>query len=205
MIRPNYSNVWEDISMCIYCNTTNYRKIYQQHYGKIPRDSYGRTYEIHHIDGNRSNNNPDNLVALSIQEHFNTHYSQKDWHACHRIAVKMKLSPKEISNIASMLANERVINGTHNFLGGVVQSNTAKKLLANGTHNFQTDNPVYKQLANGTHNLSGPDNPTHKRIANGTHHFLTPWKCEHCDKEGKGPSYKLWHGDKCKFKNIQPY
>jgi len=26
-----------------------YRKIYEQHYGPIPVDSDGRTYEIHHI------------------------------------------------------------------------------------------------------------------------------------------------------------
>jgi hypothetical protein len=38
--------------MCIYCTTNNYRKIYENHNGIIPKDSDGRTYEIHHIDGN---------------------------------------------------------------------------------------------------------------------------------------------------------
>jgi hypothetical protein len=33
-----------------------YRKIYEQNYGHIPKDSAGRTYEIHHIDGNHKNN-----------------------------------------------------------------------------------------------------------------------------------------------------
>lgn len=186
--------------MCIYCGTNNYRKIYTNHFGPIPKDNDGRTYDVHHIDGNRNNNSINNLIALTIQEHYEIHYWQEDWHACHRLATKMKLSPEEISEIARMLANERVANGTHNFLGGSVQSGTAKKLLKNGTHNFLTDNPVHKQLANGTHNLSGPDNPTHKRIENGTHHFLTPWKCEHCNKEGKGPGYNRWHGENCKFK-----
>ena len=40
---------------------TNYRKIYEQHYGPIPKDTDGRSYEIHHIDGNHNNNDINNL------------------------------------------------------------------------------------------------------------------------------------------------
>ena len=31
----------------------DYRKIYEAHYGPIPKDSDGKTYEIHHLDGIR--------------------------------------------------------------------------------------------------------------------------------------------------------
>ena len=32
---------------------TNYRKIYEKVYGPIPREDNGRSFEIHHIDGNK--------------------------------------------------------------------------------------------------------------------------------------------------------
>lgn len=77
-----------------------YRKIYERHHGVIPKDDQGRTYEIHHIDGNDTNNLPENLVALSINDHYELHYQQKDWVACLAMSHRMKLSPEEKSNIA---------------------------------------------------------------------------------------------------------
>ena len=32
-----------------------HRKIYQEKFGPIPKDEKGRSYEIHHIDGNHKN------------------------------------------------------------------------------------------------------------------------------------------------------
>jgi len=87
---------------------SNYRKIYEQHYGPIPKDQTGRTYEIHHIDGNHNNDSPENLRAVSIQEHYDIHYTQKDYAACLRIASKINLSPKEISELARKNALRRV-------------------------------------------------------------------------------------------------
>lgn len=52
--------------MCMYCGTNKYRKIYVNHFGPIPKDITGRSYEIHHIDGNHLNNDPNNLKAVSI-------------------------------------------------------------------------------------------------------------------------------------------
>ena len=43
-----------------------YRKEWIKHYGPIPRDHKGRSYHIHHIDRDRSNNHISNLVVLSI-------------------------------------------------------------------------------------------------------------------------------------------
>ncbi len=42
----------------------NYRKIYENHYGKIPK-----YYHIHHIDGNPFNNDISNLQCVSAEEH----------------------------------------------------------------------------------------------------------------------------------------
>jgi hypothetical protein len=33
---------------------SNYRKIWENYYGLIPIDEKGRSYEIHHIDGNKN-------------------------------------------------------------------------------------------------------------------------------------------------------
>jgi hypothetical protein len=53
----------------------NYRKIYEQHFGPIPKDNHGRSYQIHHIDGDKNNNNIENLLCLSIEAHYQLHLS----------------------------------------------------------------------------------------------------------------------------------
>jgi hypothetical protein len=83
----------------------NYRKIYVDHYGKIPVDDDGRTYHIHHIDGDRDNNDPSNLIALSLKEHYDIHYAQGDWAACSRLATLLRLSKEEISTLLSRANN----------------------------------------------------------------------------------------------------
>ena len=56
-----------------------YRKIYEDHYGKIPKDVNGVSYDIHHIDGDYTNNDINNLIAISIKEHYEIHFQQGDW------------------------------------------------------------------------------------------------------------------------------
>ena len=112
--------------MCKYCGTQKYRKIYENHVGPILEDDMGRTYEIHHIDGDRHNNNPNNLKSVSMQERYNIHHSQGDIAACLRIAVKMKKSKEEIKEIASMANKQRLEDGTHIFQTKEFKSNLSK-------------------------------------------------------------------------------
>jgi hypothetical protein len=77
-----------------------YRRIYERQYGPIPLDEDGRSFEIHHIDGDRTNNDPSNLVAMSIREHYDVHYRQGDYGACYRMAIRMSKTPEEISDLA---------------------------------------------------------------------------------------------------------
>ena len=77
----------------------NYRKLWIKQYGEIPKDGDGRPYEIHHKDGNHSNNSLDNLVCIPIKEHYDIHYAQGDYGACVLIAKRMKMSPDHISTI----------------------------------------------------------------------------------------------------------
>jgi len=76
-----------------------YIKIWKQNYGEIPKDSDGRTYEIHHIDGNHSNNCIENLNCISIKEHYDIHYKNGDYGACVMIARRMHMPPDYISKI----------------------------------------------------------------------------------------------------------
>ena len=73
----------------------NYRTIYKQTYGPIPKDATTRSYDVHHWDGNKTNNDPINLVAVPIGIHFVLHYLRGDWGACSAIAARMKISPEE--------------------------------------------------------------------------------------------------------------
>jgi hypothetical protein len=172
--------------MCIYCTTNNYRKIYEHHHGPIPKDEQGKTFHIHHMDGNHSNNHPDNLKAVSNQEHYDIHYAQGDWAACHRLGYKINLSADEISELARRNAVKRVQDGTHNFLSEDMQRRrsgislkSSYERVINGIHNFLggeiSRRVSQERVANGTHNFLGGElqrRLNKKRVEEGTHHFL---------------------------------
>lgn len=183
------------------CKTkVNYRKIYEQHYGPIPHDNQGRSFEIHHIDGNRNNNDISNLRAVSLEDHYNIHKMQGDWAACLLIAAKLKLSGEQIREIArnnnlkqladgihpfqsekvKAMSRQRVINGTHNWLDSKTQRETAKKRLAHSTHEQRSEAAKKRQKAlveKGTHQFLGGNigrAANFTRLSNGTHNLLGP-------------------------------
>jgi len=174
----------------------NYRSIYQKHYGPIPKDADGRTYEIHHIDGNHSNNDPSNLKAVTIQEHYDIHYSQGDWGACFLIARKMKLSPVTLSEISKQTNIKRIADGTHNLVGPTNNKNR----INNGTHPFLDKKSAtqrnFNRINKGTHNLLGPNHAL-ERLAKGTHPSQIKKICPHCGESRPITSYNRLHGDKC--------
>lgn len=150
-----------------------YRKIWEQHNGSVPKESDGRSYEIHHIDGNHSNNDISNLKCVTIQEHFDIHYAQKDYAAC--LLISKRMSSSEIdSKTRSLLskdnANKRMKEGTHNFLDREFQ-------ISRGINNRT------KQL---------------ELVKNGNHVFKQIMICPKCKHEGKGAVMKRWHFDNCK-------
>jgi hypothetical protein len=207
--------------MCIYCGTSKYRKIYEHHHGPIPKDDQGRSFDIHHVDGNKANNDPSNLKAVSIQDHFDIHYSQGDWGACFWMSVqRMQTTPEQISTLASKAAQKRIENGTWHFNSENAKK-WAKERTEKGTsywrskkHSQHLSNRNLRLVQQGTHPLLGSNNPVHKRVADGTHHFLGPdhnkkmiesgkhasqsdKTCPHCGTIMDSINYAKHHGDNC--------
>jgi len=151
-----------------------YRKIYEEHFGEIPKDSLGRSYDIHHIDGDCHNNDISNLKAVSIEDHYRIHKEQGDWGAAWAVAKRMNITPEEKSEITRNMNLERAKNGTH-------WSQISSK---NGTHHFQ--NSEYQKKL------------TQISLANGTHSSQQIWTCEKCGKRGKHlVNYSRYHGENC--------
>ena len=209
-----------------------YRKIYEHYFGAIPEDENGRTFDIHHIDGNHNNNDISNLKCVSIREHFEIHLSQGDYGACCLIAKRMSMPPSEISRLAKeagqkliregkhnwqgdgslqrRLANKRVLNGTHHFMGN---TNPSIKRVKERTHHWfntttQKENQLKKVKAGTHHLLSGTVQKknwctgTHRiRMEQGNHHTIIEHTCPYCKKTGKGPMMMRWHFDNCKLRD----
>lgn len=89
---------------------TIYRRIYEQNFGPIPKGNH-----IHHIDGNHSNNNPENLMCVTAQEHYDIHYLQKDYGACWALMVTghVSVTPEERAMLVREQQKSLVEQGKH--------------------------------------------------------------------------------------------
>ena len=119
----------------------NYRKIWVEANGPIPMDATGRSYDIHHVDGNHHNNKPSNLVAVPIDEHFAIHHEQGEWAACLLIAQRMNMPTAVLSELARKHQLERSRSGRHPWLrradGSSVRSDELKRRIEQGIHPWQ--------------------------------------------------------------------
>lgn len=170
---------------------SNYRKLWEDAFGPIPYDSYGRRMEIHHIDGDRNNNDLSNLKLVTINEHYDIHYDNGDWAACQSILNRMNVSPSEKSKKCSDLAKQRFAEGTHHFLNPeFIKADSLRKSM----RNRGSGNPMYgkkqseetlrkrseshkKRVAQGMHHLQSDEHRNRMRdkslseLSNGTHAF----------------------------------
>lgn len=91
-----------------------YVKIWQDYHGKkLPSNM-----EIHHIDGNRQNNQPENLLAVTIDEHLNIHKKQNDYGAVQAILMRLQRTNEQnelIRECASKHQKLLIQKGEHNF------------------------------------------------------------------------------------------
>ena len=186
-----------------------HRKIWKNHFGEIPKDADGRTYEIHHIDGNHQNNNITNLQCVSILEHYDIHYKQGDWGACQAILIRMKKDPLLISEMARLAGKRRAKEGTLNLLDGTIAKESARKRVKEGTHHFLggeiSRKTQQQRIHDGTHHCLGGEMQRRTQreiVASGKHHLQIKKVCPHCKKEGSGGGMYRFHFDNCKEKEI---
>lgn len=169
--------------MCIYCGTDNYRKIYEHHHGPIPREEDGRTYEVHHLDGNHSNNIPDNLTAVTLQEHYDIHYAQGDWAACLLMASqRMNRTPEEISDLSRKNNQKMVDDGIHPWQTRPDGTSLILERMANPNYtnpwSLRSDgtSSASDRVKEGEHNFLKRTDGTSvssDRVDDGTHHLLS--------------------------------
>jgi hypothetical protein len=70
-----------------------YRTIWIKAFGPIPTDEDGRSFEIHHRNGDGTDDRLENLQCVSIHEHFEIHLSQGDYGACASILQRLGTDP----------------------------------------------------------------------------------------------------------------
>jgi len=110
-----------------------YRRIWEEAYGKIPVDEKGRSYEIHHIDGNRDNNELSNLQCLSIEEHYKLHLEKKEYAAANLIAKRL---------------NQQIVKGFTGNRKGAKLTEEHKKALINSRIGHKATEETKKKISN---------------------------------------------------------
>jgi hypothetical protein len=80
----------------------DYIKIWIEANGSIPKDENGKSYEIHHIDGDHINNDLSNLECITIKDHYEKHYINGDYGACRQIAWRMGTTSEELSRLTKL-------------------------------------------------------------------------------------------------------
>lgn len=185
-----------------------YRNIYIKHHGGIPVDDHGRTYEIHHKDGDHTNNDISNLVAVTMKEHYDIHYSQGDYGACLLMAFKMKVSDKELSELMIAVHKKRKDNGTHVTqqkwicehcgTGGINLLNYHNSHGDRCPKNPNIDITVIEKKKESSKLMSDSQKVAQRKsVIDGTHNSQTKWYCIHCGINGMGSGNYRWHGDNC--------
>ena len=175
-------------------------------------------YHTHHIVPRHmgGTDDPDNLKrGLTIEEHAEEHRLLWKKHGKQEDYIAWKCLSGQITNyeaniLATKAANtgrklskeqndalqasarrsnqERLINGTHNWLGGKRISKIQKDLINMGKHNF-TDSAWQSEHAKKKVN---------RQIENGRHCSQIKKECPHCNKIVDIANYNRWHGDRCK-------
>jgi hypothetical protein len=197
-----------------------HRKIWIENFGDIPLDTEGRTYEVHHIDGNHSNNSLDNLIALPIRLHHLIHLEQGDFTAANLIAKRMQTLEYASGFTGKPLSEEhkRAIGDAQrgkpksqetrdkirkSLQGRKVSEETIEKRIKVRTGKKYNKEPKLEKVKIKTKKVyTEPRSEEHTnniRIALiGT--VQPTLECPHCGKIGGAGAITRWHFDNCKNK-----
>lgn len=173
--------------------SNNQRRIYLSKHGYIPVDEFGRKFDIHHIDGDHSNNDIENLMAISLEDHYNIHLASEDWGACRLIAMRLNKSPAEISDLNRRAALKRFEDGTHHF----IEMNKRDREDMRGDKNPMRDPVVVARLKDTVIGVRKSDDHVKSMKLGAKRRSAAKISCVFCRKECNDLNFTKWHGDRC--------
>lgn len=206
----------------------NYRRLWIKYHGEIPKDENGIPYDIHHIDGNRNNNNINNLIALSIKDHYLVHLNRGDWYSANLLAIRLNLSKVEKDHIKNKLKNSRPKLQCHHCgkIGGIgnmqrwhfdncykikpKQKLTCPKCGKTGSpapmkqwHFDNCGKPIPQETMK---KYKKPKSEKHRlsMVKINTGRKYKKSECPHCNLIGAGPSMKKYHFNNCQVYTKKP-
>jgi hypothetical protein len=137
----------------------NYRKVLQNHLGYTKDQMIGM--DVHHIDGDRNNNDVSNLMLLLPEDHAKLH--ENDFVRWSRIASALgnaafikrlaEKGPTDKEKLARTLAGERARAGLHRVPHS---AETKKRISDNKKRHFQ-DKSNHPMWGNTVYEVESPD------------------------------------------------
>lgn len=199
-----------------------YRKIWQNHHNQ----SIPKGWHIHHIDDNRENNHPDNLMCVSPHVHWCIHFLQGDVVALSGKFIQgaseagRKGGSKNKGKKRTLKHREEIRKrmAKNNPFAGKTHTEETKKRISekNKGKNYSfwiTDGVKNKKLKNGDDIPDGwkkgrvcpwskesPGKDTRNLISKSHNKIYT---CPHCNKSG-GRMILRWHFDYCRLREGGP-
>ena len=191
----------------------DYRKLWEDYHKQpIPIDEKGRSYEIHHIDGNRANNSIQNLLCVSIEDHWKIHMERGEMGAANLIAKRLNQVYKSGWH-HSELTKERMSQshkGLNTWSKGVLRG-PQKQLKcpycnktggSSGMKKYHFDNCLLKP---GNERLSRSLKEADKiKYRKPKAKITKPQKvkCNYCNIVGDPRPLNRWHFENCKNKKF---
>ena len=171
----------------------NYRKLYESVFGEIPKDDLGRSYEVHHIDGNHSNNSIENLLCVSIEEHYNIHFTQGDFNAANLAAERMNLPHLKIIGFKNPHSEEAKQN---------MRKPKSNKENYKKPKSLQHKESIRLARLGTTRSQSTKLKLSLCKAGKTPSQNLIKAVCPFCNKEGQQIAMKRWHFTNCKQKEV---
>jgi hypothetical protein len=192
----------------------DYRKIWSDYYGPIPVDENGVTYDIHHIDGDRNNNNIFNLIALPLKEHYQIHYDKGEYCAAHLISQRLNMTPEERAHINKKISEFKTGKPLSEYHKSRMKKPKTEetKMRMRKPKSEEHKNKIKEASIGKVYSHIECPHCGIKTASNNAkkYHFdkcpkyagdIRPvYTCPHCLKKGKGSAMKQWHFDRCRYK-----